>query len=139
MNSKLPKFAMRASAAQRKLGLPAFLLAAVFVSGCDTMKTDNRRSNFPAPQIGVNNSIADVKIGEKVNGATCVTEVLGVFVFPLTKTSTTAVEESGLREAEKDAKEGAIWMQRRGQSLRRSLRVPLQDSTMTLSSTPSSP
>lgn len=109
MNSKLPKFAMRASAAQRKLGLPAFLLAAVFVSGCDTMKTDNRRSNFPAPQIGVNNSIADVKIGEKVNGATCVTEVLGVFVFPLTKTSTTAVEESGLREAEKDAKEGAIF------------------------------
>jgi len=97
------------ASAQRKLGLPVFVLAAALASGCDTTKTDNRRSNFPAPKIGVNNSIADVRIGEKVNGATCVTEVVGVFVFPLTKTSTTAVDESGLSKAEKDAKEGAIY------------------------------
>jgi hypothetical protein len=33
--------------------------------GCDTTKTNNKRSDFPVPQIGVNNSIANVKIGEK--------------------------------------------------------------------------
>ena len=92
----------------RGLTLP-ILGPLLLVAGCDTTKTNNNRSDFPVPQIGVNNSIANVRIGEKVGGASCVTEVLGVLSFPLTKKSTAAVTEEGLSSAEREAKEGAVF------------------------------
>lgn len=44
-----------------------------------------------------------------MGGANCVTEVLKVLSFPLTKKSTAAVTEEGLSSAEREAKEGAVF------------------------------